>query len=156
MPAVSSPQHSRPQKLQKKNWTNQEGILRVRRSLTFRGKNLAVTKTFDLRAMSKKRLVCWRKVFSGVVNTPFYMSRERLWDKRFFFQKINQFDILFWFWMKKFQICGRSFRQRCQKQSPPNQRTFLVKRSLGEDTTLYLLMVFLTKFWFARKLQVRQ
>ena len=100
--------------------------------------------------MSDKMMFCWRNVFSGVVNTAFHMfSREKLWDKRVFFQK-NMFDFLFWFWMKKFRICGKSFQQGCQKQIPRDQRNFLVKIYLEEDTTLCLLMVFLRKIWFAK------
>ena len=53
-PALSSLHTSRLQKLQKKNWTNQAGILRVRRSLTIRGKNLAVNKTFWLMGKERK------------------------------------------------------------------------------------------------------
>ena len=85
-PALSSPQPSFPQKLQKKNWTNQAGVLRVRWSGRLRGKILAVTNFFDLRAMSEKMMVCWRKVFSGTVNTAFHMfCREKLSEKRVFF-----------------------------------------------------------------------
>ena len=58
--------------------------------------------------------------------------------------------------MKKFRICGRSFQQGCQKQNPRDQKNFLVKFYSEEDTTLYLLMVFLRKIWFGKKLQVRQ
>ena len=44
-------------------------------------------KLFDLWVMSEKMMFCWRNVFSGVVNTAFHMfSREKLWDKRVFFQ----------------------------------------------------------------------
>ena len=82
--------------------------------------------------MSEKMLVCWRKVFSGVVNNAFHYSRERIWDKRVFFLKKNKFDILFSFWMKKFQICGRSFRHWCQKQNPCDQRKNLIEFFLKE------------------------
>ena len=45
-------------------------------------------KLFDLWAMSEKMMFCWRNVFSRVVNNTFHMfSREKLWDKRVFFQK---------------------------------------------------------------------
>ena len=98
-------------------------------------------------------MFCWRNVFSGVDNNTFHMfSREKLWDKRVFCQK-NMFDNIFCFWMKKFRICGRSFQQGSQKQNPRDQRNFLVKPYLEEDTTLCLLMVFLRKFWFAKKTQ---
>ena len=101
--------------------------------------------------MSDKMMFCWRNVFSRVVNTAFHMlSREKFWDKRVFLQK-KMFDILFCFWMKKFRICGRSFQQGCQKQNPRDQRNFLVKLHLEEDTTLCLLMVVLRKTWFAKK-----
>ena len=52
------------------------------------------------------------------------MSRENLWDKRVFSPKKSKFDILFWFLMKKFRICGRSFQQGCPKQNPRDQKTF--------------------------------
>ena len=84
-----------------------------------------------------------------------YVHRKKL-RQAGFFPKKSKFDILFWFLMKKFRICGRSFRQGCPKQSPRDQRNFLVKLYSEEDTTLYLLMVFLRKIWFAIKLQVRQ
>ena len=73
-----------------------------------------------------------------------------------FFPKKSKFDILFWFLMKKFLTCGRCLQQGCQKQNLRDQRKFLVKLYLEEYTTLYLLMVFLRKIWFAKKLQVRQ
>ena len=106
--------------------------------------------------MSEKLPVSWRNIFDGVVNTAFHMSTEKIWDKRVFSPKNIKFDILFWFLMKKFRICGRSFRQGCPKQNPRDQRNFFVKFYSEEDTTLYLLMVFLRKIWFAKKLQVRQ
>ena len=53
-PAWSSPQTSRPQKLQKKNWTNEAGILRVRRSLTFRGKKSGSNQKFWLMGNERK------------------------------------------------------------------------------------------------------
>ena len=38
--------------------------------------------------MSEKMVFCWRIVFSGVVNTAFHrFIREKLWDKRVFFEK---------------------------------------------------------------------
>ena len=112
-------------------------------------------KFFDFWAMSEKLPVsCW-SVFKGVVNTAFHMSREKLWDKSVFSKK-NKFDIFFWFRMKKFRICGRSFQQGCQKQNSRDQSKFLVKLYLEEYTTLNLLMVFVRKICFARKLQLRQ
>ena len=103
---------------------------------------------------------CWflGETILSELSTPHSIcSAENFFGQNGFFSlKINKFDIFFWFWMTKFQICGTSFRQECQKQCPRDQRTSLVKRSLGEDTTLYLLMVFPRKFWFARKLQFRQ
>ena len=113
-------------------------------------------KLFDLWSMSEKLPVSWRNIFDGVVNTAFHMSRENLWDKRVFSPKKSKFDILFWFLMKKFLTCGRCFQQGCQKQNLRDQRKFLVKLYLEEYTTLYLLMLFLRKIWFAKKLQVRQ
>ena len=103
---MSNPQPLRPQKLPKKNWTNQEGFLRVQQSGALRGNNLGTSQTFDFWAMSEKLLVSWRNNFSGVVNTAIHMSREKLWDKRVFFPKKN-FNCLFWFLMKKFRIYGR-------------------------------------------------
>ena len=93
---------------------------------------------FDLWAMSEKMIFRWRNIFSGVVNTAFHMicSAEKNFKTNGLFSKKNMFDILFWFWMKKFRICGRSFQQGCQKQNPRDQRNFLVKLYLEEDTTL--------------------
>ena len=149
---MSSPQLTRPQQLQKKKWTNQEGILRVRWRATLWGKNLAETIHFWLMGSERRSAGFLAKHFqwSCQHRFPYVLQRKALKENGFFSEKINMFDILFWFWMMKFQICGRRFRQGCQKQSPRDQRNFLVKRSLEEGTTLYPLMVFLRKFWFAR------
>ena len=54
----------------------------------FGGKVWQKRDNFDLRAVSEKWLVSWRSNISGVVNTAFDMSsREKLRDKRVFFQK---------------------------------------------------------------------
>ena len=152
-----SPQHSRPQNFQKK--LVEPGRLSTCPTVpNISGEKIWQSpKLFDLWAMSEKKMFCWRNVFSGVVNTAFHMfSRGKLWDKRVFFPKKNMFDILFCFWIKKFRICGRNFQWGCQKQNPRDQRNFLVKLYLEEDTTLCLLMVVQRKIWFAQKLKVRQ
>ena len=74
-------------KSSKKNWTNQEGFLPVQRSGALRGENLAETRFFDLWAGSEKLLVSFRNNLSGVFNTAFYISREKLSDKSVFFKK---------------------------------------------------------------------
>ena len=113
-------------------------------------------KLFEFWAMNNKLPVSRRNVFKGVLNTTFHMSREMLWDKSVFFSKKSKFDIFFWFRMKKFRVCGRSFQQGCQRQNSRDQRKFLVKLRLEEYTTLNLLMVFVRKICFGRKLPVRQ
>ena len=83
-----------------------------------------------------------------------YVQRKALRQKCFFWK--YRFDIFFWFRMKKIRICGRSFQQGCQRQNSRDQRKFLVKLYYEQYTTLNLLMVFVRKICFARKLQVRQ
>ena len=156
-PALSSSHTSRLQKLQKKNWTNQAGILRVRRSLTFRGKKSGSHQNFSTYGQWAKKWCFVGEIFLAELLTPHSIcSAEKNFGTKCFFPKKNMFDILFWFWMKKIRICGRRFQQGCQKQNPRDQRNFLVKLYLEEDTTLCLLMVFLRKIWFAKKLNVRQ
>ena len=98
----------------------------------------------------RKRDVLLAKCFyrSCEHRIPYVQQRETLRQKGFFPKK-NTFDIFFCFWMKKFRICG-TFQQGCQNQNPRDQRNFLLKVYLEEDTTLCLLMIFLGKIWFAK------
>ena len=153
---MSSQQTSRPQKLQKKNWTNQEGFLRVQQKGALRGKNFGTNQnflTFGQWARNCRFLV---EVFLKELSTPHSICPEKSFETKVFFLKKNKFDIFFWFRMNKFRICGRSFQQGCQKQNSRDQRKFLVKLYLEEYTTLNLLMVFVRKICFAWKLQLRQ
>ena len=113
-------------KVSKKNWTNQEGFLRVQRSGAFRGKNLAETRSFWLMGSEWKIAGFFLKHFrrSCQHRIPF-VQRNALRQKGFF-SKNYKFDILFWFWMKKFRIYGRRFRQGCQKQNPCDQKKKLI------------------------------
>ena len=155
-PALSSPQPSRLQKLQKKIWTNQAGILHVRRSLTFRGKKSGSNQNFSTYGQWAKKWCFVGERFLAELLTTHSISSEKSFETKGFFLKKNKFDILFCSWMTKFQICGRSFRHCCQKQNPCDQRKNLIKLSLEGGTTFYFVMVFLREVWFARKLQVRQ
>ena len=122
----------------------------------FEGKIWQKPDLFDLWAVREKLLVSFRKILGGVVNTAFHMYREKLWDKSVFLSQKKYVWHFFWFRMKKFRICGRSFQQGCQKQDSRDQKKFLVKLYLSQYTTLNLLMAFMRKICFARKLQVRQ
>ena len=154
---MSSPQPSSPQKLQKKNWTNQEGFLRVQRSGALRGSNFGRNQNFLTFRQGARSCRFLGETVLTELSTPHSICPEKIFETNGFFpQKKSKFDILFWFLMKKFRICGRSFQQGCQKQNPRDQKNFLVKLYSEEDTTLYLLMVFLRKIWFGKKLQVRQ
>ena len=111
---------------------------------------LAETKTFWLFGNEREVDSVLAKHFwrSCQHRIPF-VERKALRQKCFFLKK-NRFDIFFWIRRKKFRICVRNFQQGCQKQNSRDQRKFLVKLYLEEDTTLYLLMVFLRKIWFAK------
>ena len=127
-PALSSPHTSRLHKLQKKNWTNQAGILRVRRSLTFRGKKSGSHQNFLTYGQWAKKWCFVGEMFLAELLTPHSIcSAEKNFETKGFFSKKNMFDKIFCFWSKKFRICGRSFQQGCQKQNPRDQRNFLVK-----------------------------
>ena len=58
----------------------------------FEGKHWQKPDLFDLWAVSEKLLISFRNILSGVVNTAFHMSREKLWDKRVLFPKM-------WVWL---------------------------------------------------------
>ena len=89
----------------------------------FGGKIWQKPDIFDLWAVSEKMLVSWRNNFGQVVNTAFHMFCRKIFrTKWFFFLKNKWAWHFFWFWMTKFQICGRTFRQGCQKQSLRDQR----------------------------------
>ena len=153
---MSSQQNSRPQKLQKNNWTNQEGFLRVQQKGALRGKNFGTNQNFLTFGQWARNCRFPVEVFLKELSTKHSICPEKSFETKVFFLKKNKFDIFFWFRMKKFRICGRSFQQGCQKQNSRDQRKFLVKLYLEEDTTLNLLMVFVRKICFARKFQVRQ
>ena len=144
-------------KTSKKNWTNQEGFYPVQRSGALRGKNLAETRSFWLMGTEWKFGGFFPKHFRPSCKHRFpYIQRKALRQKCFFFKKNISLTFFFWFRMKKFRICGRSFQQGCQKQFLRDQRKLLVKLYSEDYTTLNLLMVFVSKIWFAIKLQVRQ
>ena len=153
---MSSPLLSRPQKLQKRNWTNQEGILGVRRSLTLRGKNFGRNQNFLTIGQWATNCRFFDEICLAGLLTPHSICPAKSFEAIEFFSKKYKFDILFWFWMKSFRIYGRSFRQECQKQNPCDQKKKFINFFLKEGTTLYFVMVFLRKRWFARRLQVRQ
>ena len=154
---MSSPQHSRPQKLQKKVDEPGRHCTCPAEPNISREKIWQSPKLFDLWAMSEKKMFCWRNVFSGVVNTAFHMfSREKVWDKRVFFKKKICLTFFSAFEWRNSGFVAEVFNKGCQKQNPRDQRNFLVKLYLEEDTTLCLLMVVLRKIWFAKKLKVRQ
>ena len=75
--------------------------------------------------------------------------REIFRTKWFFFLKNKWVWHFFWFWMTKFQIFGRSFRQWCQKQSPRDQRK-VCWNVLWKKAQLYIFWWF---FWGNSDLQ---
>ena len=87
-PALSSPHTSRPQKLQNKNWTNQAGILRVRRSLTFRGKKSGSHQNF-LTSGQWAQIWCFvGEMFLAELLTPHSIcSAEKYFETKGFFPK---------------------------------------------------------------------
>ena len=153
-PAASRPQLLHPQKLQKKP---RKAFYVYSRAEHFGEKFWPETKNFL--TFGQGAIICrlLGETILAELSTQHFIGPERGFETNgFFFPQKSKFDILFWFWRKKFRICGRRFRQGCSKQNPRDQRNFLVKLYLEEDTTFDLLMVFLRKLWFARKLQVRQ
>ena len=89
-PALSSPHTSRLQKLQKKNWTNQAGILRVRRSLTFRGKKSGSLQNFLTYGQWAKKWCFVGEIFLAELLTPHSIcSAEKNVETKGFFSKKN-------------------------------------------------------------------
>ena len=84
-----------------------------------------------------------------------YLQRNALRQKGFFPKKIflTFFSDLEW---RNSGFVAEVFDKGVQNKIHETRGTFLVNLYLEEDTTLYLLMVFLRKIWFAKKLQVRQ
>ena len=153
---MSSPQPSCPQKLQRETGRTRKPFYASSGAEHFEGKFWQKPDLFDLWAVSEKMLVSFRNMLSGVVNTAFHMSREKLWDKSVFFLKkvsLTFFSDLEW---RKSGFLGEDFKQVCQRPNSRDQRKFLVKLYYEEYTTLNLLTVFLRERWFARRLQVRQ
>ena len=83
-------------------------------------------------------------------------SAEKNFETKGFFSKQICLTFFSAFEWRNSGFKGRTFQQGCQKQNPRDQRNFLVKLYLEEDTTLCLLMVVLRKIWFAKRLNVRQ
>ena len=138
----------------KKNWWSQEGFLRVRRSLTFRVKKSGSNQNYLTYGQWARKRCFVGEMFLAELLTPHSIcSAEKNFETKGFFCQKDMFDNFFCFWIKKFRICGTSFQQGCQKQNPRDQRNFLVKLYLEEDTILCLLMVVLRKVWFAKKTQ---
>ena len=84
---------------------------------------LAQTKTFWL--LGNQREVAGflaKKFWRSCQHRIPYVQRKALRQTGFFPQK-NMFDCLFWFLMKS-RICGRSFRQGCQKKSTWPEEVF--------------------------------
>ena len=87
-PALSSPHTSRPQKLQNKNWTNQAGILRVRRSLTFRGKKSGSHQNFlTYGQWAKKWCFAGEMFLAELLTTHYICSAEKNFETKGFFPK---------------------------------------------------------------------
>ena len=86
-PVVSSPQHSRPQKLQK-NWSSQEGFLRVRRSLTFRVKKSGSNQNYLTYGQWAKKRCFVGEMFLAELLTPHSIcSAEKNFETKGFFPK---------------------------------------------------------------------
>ena len=153
---MSSPQHSRPQKLQKK-WTNQVGIVRVRRSLTFRGKKSGSHQNFLTYAQWAKKRCFVGEMFLAEFLTPHSIcSAEKHFETKGFFSKKNMFDILFCFRMKKFRICGRSFQQRVSRTKSTWPEELFGKTLFGGRYNLMSFDGCSEENLICKKLKVRQ
>ena len=121
-----------------------------RRAEHFEEKNLAKNQNFLTFGQWARNCRFLGEVFLKGLSTPHFLCPEKSFETKVFFsKKKSKFDIFFWFRMKKFGICGRSFQQGCQRQNSRDQRKFLVKLRLDERTTLNLFMVFVRKICFA-------
>ena len=123
---------------------------------TFRGKNMAETKTFWPLGKEQEKAGFKAKTFIGVVNTAFRVSRETLWDKRFFFEKKTKTWHCLLVLKEEISDFWQKFSTRVTKPELSWPEEHFEKVFLEEDTTLYHFMVFPRKFWLARELQVPQ
>ena len=89
---LSSPQPSRPQKLQKKNWTNQEGFLRVQWSGALRGSNFGRNQNFLTFGQWASSWQFLRETFLTELSTPHSICPEKTFETKVFFLKKNKFD----------------------------------------------------------------
>ena len=112
---MSSPQHSRPQKLRKKNWTNQEGILRVRRSLKFRGKKSGSNQKFLTYGQGAKK--CWfvGETFLAELSTPHSICSEKRFEPKGFYFKKKQIGYSFLILTEEIPDLWRKFSTRVSK-----------------------------------------
>ena len=93
---------------------------------TFRGKVLEKTKFYDIWALSEKLPVSWRKNFSGVFNTAFHVSREALWDKRFFVEKKISLTLFADFHWRISEFLANFFNKRVHTEVFVTRGTFWI------------------------------
>ena len=84
---MSSPQPSRPQKLQKKNWTNQEGFLRVQQSGAVRGKNFGTNQKFLTFRQWARNCRFLGEVFLKELSPPHSICPEKSFETKVFLLK---------------------------------------------------------------------
>ena len=152
---VSSPQPSRPQKLQRETGRTRKSFYASSGAEHFEGKIWQKPDVFDLWAVSEKLLVSFRNILSGVVNTAFHMSREKLWDKSVFSENID----LTFFSDLEWRISGfvAEVFNKCVKDKIHVTRGSFWANITTKNILLQIFWwVFVRKICFARKLQVRQ
>ena len=102
-------------KVSKKNWTNQEGFLRVQRSGALRGKSLAETRSIWLMGSEWRIAGFFPKLFKRSCQHRIpYVQRKALRQKCFFSRK-NVFDIFFLFYNEEYPDLWQKFSTRVSK-----------------------------------------
>ena len=141
--------NSRPQKLRKKNWTNQEGILSVRRSLTLRGKKSGSNQNFLTYGQWAKK--CWfvGETFLAELSTPHSICPEKRFESKGFHFKRNKLDILFWLDWRNSRFVAEVF-DKGVKNNVHLTRGFCWWNVLWEKIQLYIFWWF---FWGNSDLQ---
>ena len=153
---MSSPQHSRPQKLQKK-WTNQVGILRVRRSLTFWGKKSGSHQNFLTYGQWSKKWCFVGEMFLAELLTPHSIgSSEKNFETKGFFPKKNYVWHSFLLLNEEIPDLWQKISTRVSITKSTWPEELFGKTLFGGRYNFMSFEGFLKKIWFAKKLNVRQ
>ena len=107
--------NSQPQKLRKKNWTNQEGILSVRRSVTLRGKKSGSNQNFLTYGQWAKK--CWfvGETILAELSTPHSICPEKRFESKGFYSKKKQIWYSFLILTEEIPDLWRKFSTRVSK-----------------------------------------